>query len=234
MQQLRMDFGIKDSKTLELFVWSDNNQIIKKSIYNWMSEGVLDNSLDKNIFIYGEASCGSSHLLKACAWEKVLNSDVFYWDFLSNNDFDLDSVRDKNNIEFVFLNNIDCIENSREVTEKLFHALNIWKSLNSNVLIVSNKNVDRMNFDIMDLKTRLQQFLTFQMFPLSDNELFEALKKYANNKGWIDCESSIRYLIKEYVGKISKIFSIVDSVVEFFPTNKSLSIKSLKEYLRKD
>ena len=143
------------------------------------------------------------------------------------------------NDEIIYqLNHLDCliIENfNNNIEEKLFYSiLNQSKQLENFILVNSVSSLKKNNFELKDLKSRVNSFLDIGIELPTDDLLKVIISKTFSDKQ-IELNPKIsEYIIKNIDRSYKKIFEFVKVIDEIsLSSGKSININLIKKVLKK-
>jgi|TARA_B110001452_G_scaffold222730_1_gene195707 chromosomal replication initiation ATPase DnaA len=217
MSQLIFKFPFKATYFEKDFYVSSNNfaayQLIE-SCPNWP---------DKWINIFGPNGCGKTHLSnilkKKISSKYIIAKDIVEKDLLQ-------------------IDNYDCIiiDNYEEnIKEKfLYSALNHYKQLNKCIVINTIKPIQKLNINLIDLKSRFKSFIQIGIDFPTDDLLKVIISKSFSDKQ-IDLNTrNLEYILKNIDRSYDKVFEFIKDLDEkSLSTGKSININLIKKVLNK-
>ena len=125
---------------------------------------------------------------------------------------------------------------SSDVDENLIYTLfNIVDQDNKYLIITSDKNISRIQFNLSDLISRSKNFL-LQNIEKPDDELIYALlvKNFSDRQISLE-KKLINYIIKRINRSYSKIFEFIYKIDEIsLKKKRAIDLKTIKEVLEKN
>ncbi len=117
--------------------------------------------------------------------------------------------------------------------EKLFHIINHSKLHNLKILIVSNKDIDELNFSLDDLSSRLKELLYFKINQPDDNMLRNLLMKLLTERQFmLNSEEIFEFIIKRTKRSYQEMSNIVEKLDSLsLEKKRQLTIPLIKEIL---
>ncbi len=180
-EQLPLNVLLPDDETFESFVVGNNAQIIASL------KSVLDTYPQSSFltFISGENGCGKSHLMYALCHRALLQDKThIYIDLKQKEDVSEELLQGLENIQLVCLDNVQCLDTDLEWQVALFDFINRVREVGICKLVVSaDKGPNALNFSLPDLQSRLAWGISFQLFPLEDEQRILALLQRAERRG---------------------------------------------------
>ena len=218
MNQLTFQFPFKTTYYQEDFYVSSNNFEAYKLIEGWPKWP------DKNINIFGPKGCGKTHL--ANILKKKIDSIIL-------------EPRDFVNISFEKLKTKQCIiiDNYQgNISESLFYSvLNQTKQNGQYVLINSENSVKKTGTKLIDLKSRLNSFITLGINLPTDDLLRVIVTKSFSDKQIKVNVQILEYILKNIERSYEKIFEFIKKVdKESLSSGRSININLIKKILRNE
>ena len=215
LNQLILSFDYEQNfKNLDFYV-SKSNAHIFKLINNWSYQK------EKFINIIGEKFSGKSHLINIFL---EINNGIKITSDKLNDDF-LKKVK--------LYQNVIVEDLTAQINEKLFYSLfNIVELENKNLIITSRISIEKINFKLPDLKSRVKKF-TLSSIENPDDELIFALilKNLSDRQISID-KKLIYYIINRIDRSYSNISDFIYKIDQLsLKKKKSIDFKIIKEAL---
>ena len=136
------------------------------------------------------------------------------------------------------IDNYDCIiiDNYEEnIKEKfLYSALNHYKQLNKCIVINTIKPIQKLNINLIDLKSRFKSFIQIGIDFPTDDLLKVIISKSFSDKQ-IDLNTrNLEYILKNIDRSYDKVFEFIKDLDEkSLSTGKSININLIKKVLNK-
>lgn len=219
MEQYLLDF--KDSITFndEDYIVTSSNENAVKWVDNWPKWG--DGIYSNVVCIFGEKSSGKTHLSQiwgrkasAVTISKVDIVDSTYMDSTCNSYIleDLETFLSHEMKLFYFIN----------------HIINSKKFL----FITANSPINRMQFGLEDLKSRLESFLLIEIKKPDENMIEQILVKYFSDRQVSVSAAVIKYLVVRVNFSYKEILQVVDRLDRAsLVAQKNISIPFIKSIL---
>ncbi len=217
MEQLIFKFPFSKKYYEQDFYVSSNNFSAFKLIESWPKWP------GKWLNIFGTSGSGKTHLAKIL--EKKINRTK------------LIEARNINNKIINELNNINCliIDNFKnDIDEKLFYSIiNQSKQLENYLLIISNSSIKKMNFNLEDLKSRINSFLYIGIELPTDDLLKVIITKTLSDRQISVNPKISDYIINNVDRSYEKMFKFLKDLDELsLSTGKSININLIKKVLK--
>ena len=227
------DSSFKD----EDFYVSKSNKHIVDFLYKWPN-------WEKNFLnISGEKNSGKTHLVniflkkfKGIKFEAKLFNDQNLKEIKIYENIVLENINNENLKEVKIHQNIILENLNSDVDENLIYTLfNIVDQDNKYLIITSDKNISRIQFNLSDLISRSKNFL-LQNIEKPDDELIYALlvKNFSDRQISLE-KKLINYIIKRINRSYSKIFEFIYKIDEIsLKKKRAIDLKTIKEVLEKN
>ncbi len=191
MWQLALPLGIQAEQTFDAFHVSGDNSIAVASVQA-LVQGRSD---ETQIFVWGGDAVGKSHLLTAaCHAASELGQRIAY--LAGEHLNESDALLGVESCDLLCLDDVQQINGDSE--EALFHAMNRCRESGTRVLISANAEIDDINIELADLKTRLQWGPSFQILALHDEALHHALEQLLMARDLEWAEDVVPYMLKRF------------------------------------
>lgn len=179
--------------------------------------------------LFGEHNVGKTHLLKA--WVNLANRKYNSAIYLMADELTSFSIYDidLDTYKFIAIDDIDNIDN--DIQDALFKLFNRIKLTNgdTHLLTSSSSNLNQVSIRD-DLKTRIHSGVVFQIRPLSDDMLMNALISYTNKIGLVINASELGYLINHTNRNLGEVIDLLNKISHYAVTHKkNISIHTIKQ-----
>ena len=218
MNQLIFKFPFSKKYYKQDFFVSNNNFPAYKLIEEWPTWP------GKWLNIFGASGSGKTHLAK------ILEKKINKIKLIDAKNVDEGIIRDLNTINCLI---IDSFENNIE-ENLLYSILNESKQLENYILINSTPSIKNINFDLKDLKSRINSFLYIGIELPTDDLLKVIISKTFSDKQ-VNINPKISdYIINNVERSYEKLFKFLKDVDEMsLSTGKSININLIKKVLNK-
>ena len=218
MNQLIFKFPFSKKYYKQDFFVSNNNFPAYKLIEEWPTWP------GKWLNIFGASGSGKTHLAK------ILEKKINKIKLIDAKNVDEGIIRDLNTINCLI---IDSFENNIE-ENLLYSILNESKQLENYILINSTPSIKNINFDLKDLKSRINSFLYIGIELPTDDLLKVIISKTFSDKQVNINPKLSDYIINNVERSYEKLFKFLKDVDEMsLSTGKSININLIKKVLNK-
>ncbi len=218
MDQLIFKFPFSKKYYEQDFFVSNNNFSAYKLIEEWpVWPG-------KWLNIFGASGSGKTHLAK------ILEKKIKKIKLIDANNIDDEIIRDIDNIDCLI---IDSFKNN--IDEKLLYSiLNQSKQTENYILINSIQSIKNTNFNLKDLKSRINSFLYIGI-ELPTDDLLRVIISKTLSDNQININPKLSdYIINNVERSYEKLFKFLKEVDEMsLSTGKSININLIKKVLNK-
>ena len=135
-------------------------------------------------------------------------------------------------MDLVCIDGLEIIRNKKEWEIGLFNLINYSLQTNCRLIFTSSSEDIKAAFSLPDLDSRMKKFNSYEIFPISDNHLLEALKNIANLSSINLGDREAQYLITYTKRNMSDLVKILESLDQLSMENKRrITIPLIKELL---
>ena len=216
MNQLVFKFPFKKKYYEQDYYVSTNNFSAYKLIESWPTWP------DRFLNIYGPSGCGKTHL------SNILKKKIELATIKEAKEINNETITDLEKIDCLIIDNFE-----QNINEKLLYSLlNQLKQLNKFVLINTLIPIKNMKFELKDLKSRTESFVSLGIELPTDDLLRVIISKYFSDKQ-IDISPKIsEYIIKNIERSYEKVFKFIKEIDDLsLSSGKSININLIKKVL---
>ncbi len=195
--QLPLGFEPGELFTFESFIAGQNKIASGLAQQTAVAQG--DKQCEKQLYFWGEAGRGKSHLLQACCNLAAKSQQTVC--YLTKVEFEHQTAEVLDGLEQINLICLDDIDQwllGETWENALFDLINRVRENNSRLLLASAQPPDESFVKLPDLRSRLAWGPVFQLQELSDKEKFLALHYRAQQSGLELPENVADYLMQRY------------------------------------
>ncbi len=216
MDQLTFKFPFSKKYYEQDFFVSNNNFSAFSLIDSW------PNWPGKWLNIFGESGSGKTHLSKILQ-KKITNSKIIEAKNINNK-----VVEELNEIDCLIVDGFDNI-----IDEKLFYSiLNQSKLKDNYVLINSSISINKINFNLQDLISRINSFIFIGIDLPTDDLLRVIIAKTLSDKQINISPKLTDYIINNVERSYEKMFKFLKDLDELsLSTGKSININLIKKVI---
>ncbi len=216
MSQLVFKFPFKTKYYEQDYYVSSNNFLAYRLIESW------PNWPDKWVNIFGPKGSGKTHLSNILK-RKIKTVKIY-------------EAKSLNDETIIHLKNFECIiidDYNENIEEKLFYSLlNETKQLDNYVVINSNFPIKNLKYNLKDLKSRIDSFVSLGIDLPTDDLLKVIISKYFSDKQINISPKISEYIIKNIERSYEKIFKFIKEIDDLsLSSGKSININLIKKVL---
>ncbi len=225
-EQLAVQFEFLSTHSFSGFYPSSNEEIITHLQQLFIND-------EQQIFLWGEAGSGKSHLLQACCQEaNNLKKTSFYFSLTEKSLPSPSMLEGLENIDLVCFDNIDQIIENSIWEQAFFNFFNLHRENNNCLLLSAHCPPKYLGLQLPDLKTRMNWGLTLKLNPLSDEERLNALIYKADILGFKIPVNVGKFLMTHYASDLPSIWKLLNKIERAtLAAQRKLTIPFLKEIL---
>jgi len=216
MSQLVFKFPFKMKYYEQDYYVSSNNFSVYKLIESW------PNWPDKWVNIYGPKGCGKTHL------SNILKKKISVVEIFDAKKIDEEKISKFEKLDCLIIDNYE-----NNIDENFFYSiLNHFKQLDTYVVVNSLLPIKNMKFELRDLKSRAESFVSLGIELPTDDLLRVIISKSFSDKQ-IDISPKIsEYIIKNIERSYEKVFKFIKEIDDLsLSSGKSININLIKKVL---
>ena len=216
MDQLIFKFPFSKKYYEQDFFVSSNNFSAFKLIEGWPTWP------GKWLNIFGDSGSGKTHLAK------ILEKKINKIKIIESKKINDEIIEDLRNLDCLIIDSYD-----NDINEKtLYSILNQSKQLDNYVLINSISSINSINFELNDLKSRINSFLFIGIELPTDDLLRVIISKTLSDKQISINPKVSDFIINNVERSYEKMFKFLKDVDELsLSTGKSININLIKKVL---
>lgn len=225
--QLPLHIGLRDSATFANFLPADNAQILLQLLDAAALEG------ERFIYLWGSAGTGKTHLLQSlCHALSARNTASVYlplaYDAIQPQM--LDGLED---MPLIAIDDLQQVAGRRDWEEALFNLYNRVRDRGEGHLVVTGTaNPQALDLLLPDLESRLLWGLVFQLQPLDDAQLAQALQLRAKGRGMELPDDVAAFILKRCPRDMHTLFELLEKLDhESLVAKRKLTIPFVKQFL---
>jgi DnaA family protein len=225
--QFPLQFEFQSNQSFGSFYPGNNAEIITQ-----LQEFITTQN-EQQIYIWGDAGQGKSHLLKACCMAAdEHNKTPFYLTFNAANLPDPAMLEGLENMDIVCLDNIEQIDGNSDWEQALFDFYNRHRDNNNQLLLTASCPPKYLPFQLPDLKTRMNWGLTLKLQPLNDEQIIKALNHKAHFLGFTIPDNVGRFLLSHYERDLPALWLLLEKFDHAtLAAKRKLTIPFLKQIM---
>ena len=229
-KQLPLHFEFRANQTFDDFFPGSNLEII-----NHLQKSIAGNG-ESQIFLWGQAGLGKSHLLQACCHQaQSLELSSFYFALSPSELPDPALLKGLDKFDIVCFDNIEHIAGDSVWETAFFNFFNLHRDQGHTLILSADCPPNEIAIRLPDLKTRLNWGLTLKIPPLSDDDRIAALIFKADQMGFEISPKAGRFLLTHYDRNLSSLWVLLTRLDKAsLAAKRKLTIPFLKQNLREE
>ena len=224
-KQLTFPWNKFNRSTLDGFYISDQNSHLISLLKD-------SNFLD-DLYIYGTKESGKTFLLQAmCNLYNLNKKSSVYIPLKKALDYGVDIFEALEDIDLICLDGIEEIITEIEWEKAIFNLIN--KSLISGcrLILTSSKDLNSLNFTLPDLESRIRKIQSFELFPIDDKDIIDALMHISKLTSINLGDKEAKYLVTYSKRNITNLVHILESLDQLsMEMKRTITIPLIKEVI---
>ena len=224
-RQLTFPWNKVNKSSLDRFYVSEENSHLISLL--------KDNTFSDDLFIYGARESGKTFLLQAmCNFCSSNKQSSLYIPLKKALDYGVDIFEALEDIDLICLDGIEEIITEIEWEKAIFNLINKSLLSGSRLILTSSKDLNSFNFALPDLESRIRKIQSFELIPIEDKDIFDALiyisKLTSINLG----EKEAKYLVTYSNRNITNLVHILESLDQLsMEMKRKITIPLIKEVI---
>jgi len=216
MSQLIFKFPFKTKYYEQDYYVSSNNFSAYRLIESW------PNWPDKWVNIYGPKGCGKTHL------SNILKKKISVVEIFDAKKIDEEKISKFEKLDCLIIDNYE-----NNIDENFFYSiLNHFKQLDTYVVVNSFLPIKNMKFELKDLKSRAESFVSLGIELPTDDLLRVIISKSFSDKQIEISPKISEYIIKNIERSYEKVFKFIKEIDDLsLSSGKSININLIKKVL---
>jgi DnaA family protein len=226
LQQIPLRFEFQSNQNFSTFYHGDNEETI-----DHLQQ--FCHSSEQQIYLWGAAGTGKTHLLQATTQEVNKQSkSCFYFSFNNRYLTDPSMLAGLESLDIICFDNIDHIAGNKEWEQAFFNFFNLHRDRNKQLILSSSCPPKYLGIELSDLKTRMSWGLTLKIKELSDEQQLNALIYKANSLGFEIPTQVGRYIMNHYASDLPSTWSLLKKIeLATLSAKRKISIPFLKQIM---
>lgn len=186
-----------------------------------------------NLYLWGPAGTGKSHLLQAAASLASGNKlMVAYIPLAQIEEFSPGMLQGLEALDLVCIDDLHRAAGSASWEQAVFHLFNRLRERRRPLLMSADQSPQAIGVELQDLKSRLAWDLVFHLQPLDEASLIQALQQRARGRMFEFPEEVLGYLVKRVSRDTHSLFQLLDRLDKAsLERKKKITIPFVKEVL---
>ena len=168
---------------------------------------------DDDLFLYGIKKSGKSFLLQSvCNFYASKNKSSLYIPIAEVMKYGISFMDSLDNLDVICIDDIDLINSNKEWEIAIFNLINDCLISKCRLIFSSAFNPSSIKFDLKDLISRIKKMNHIELFPVSEDNLNDALNFICNLRSINLGEKEINYLVTYSKRNISDLINVINKL----------------------
>lgn len=222
-KQLTFPWSKPNKSTFNDFYFDNKNLELKKSLL----EG------DDDLFLYGIKQSGKSFLLQAiCNLFASKNKSSLYIPISEVKKYGTNFIDSLDSLDLVCIDDIDLIHSDQEWEVAIFNLINDCLISGCRLIFSSALNPSSIEFELIDLISRIKKIDHVELFPVSEDNLFDAINFICNIRSINLGDREINYLITYSKRNIADLMDIINKLDNLsMQLKRKITVPLIKEII---
>ena len=224
-KQLTFTWNKVKKSSLEGFYTSQENSHIVSLL--------KDRSFLDDLFIYGTKESGKTFLLQAmCNSYSFVDKSSLYIPLKKVMNYGIEIFDSLENIDLICVDGIEEVISKIEWEKAIFNLINKALISESRLIITSSKDLKSLNFLLPDLESRIRKIQSYELYPINDKDIFDALKYISKLTSINLGDKEAKYLVTYSQRNISNLVHILESLDQLsMEMKRKITIPLIKEVI---
>ena len=216
------------------FPWHKSNSNYDEFYFDKSNFELKDILFEKDdLFLYGLKGTGKTYLLQSlCNKYYKNNKSSLYIPlsvFSTQETQILDSIE---NMDIICIDDIDLVSEIYDWETAIFNLINNCQISGCRLVFSSLENPSSMKFSLNDLASRIKKINAIEIFPVSDDNLREAIEFVLKSRSINLGKKELNYLLTYNERSISSLVTIINRLDEFsIEQKRKITIPLIKEVI---
>jgi len=226
-QQLPLGLQLRPSARFANFVTGPNREAVDAV------EGLAQGRGEPYLYLWSGPGLGKTHLLQACCREvSASGQPVAYVPLSQAPSLAPKILEDLDGMALVCLDDLEAIAGQAPWERAIFTLYNRLRELEIRLLVTADRPLAQLSLRLADLGSRLAWGPSYQIHPLNDEQLLEALPRLAGERGLELSPEIARYLLRRCprdMGFLEDLLETLDR--ESLAAQRRLTVPFVREVL---
>ena len=224
-KQLTFPWNKVNKSSLEGFFISEENSHLLSLL--------KDSDFLDDLFIYGTKESGKTFLLQAmCNSYSSMSKSSLYIPLKKVMNYGIEIFESLENIDLICIDGIEEVISRIEWEKAIFNLINKALISESRLILTSSKDLKSLNFLLPDLESRIRKIQSYELYPINDEDIFDALKYISKLTSINLGDKEARYLVTYSQRNISNLVHILESLDQLsMEMKRKITIPLIKEVI---
>ena len=220
------------------FPWNKVNKSSMQGFYTSRENDHLvsllkDGNFLDDLFIYGTKQSGKTFLLQAmCNSYSSMCKSSLYVPLKKVMNYSVEIFESLENIDLICIDGIEQVISIIEWEKEIFNLINKALISKSRLILTSSKDLKSLNFSLPDLESRIKKIQSYELYPIDDKDIIDALKYISQFKSINLGDKEAKYLVTYSQRDISNLIQILESLDQLsMEMKRKITIPLIKEVI---
>ena len=220
------------------FPWNKVNKSSLEGFYTSQENSHLlsilrDSDFLDDLFIYGAKESGKTFLLQAmCNSYSSVSKSSLYIPLKKVMNYGVEIFESLENIDLICVDGIEEAISKIEWEKAIFNLINKALISETRLILTSSKDLKSLNFSLPDLESRIRKIQSYELYPINDKDILDALKYISKLTSINLGDKEARYLVTYSQRNISNLVHILESLDQLsMEMKRKITIPLIKEVI---
>ncbi len=192
-----------------------------------------DSDFLDDLFIYGTKESGKTFLLQAmCNSYSSVSKSSLYIPLKKVMNYGVEIFESLENIDLICVDGIEEAISKIEWEKAIFNLINKALISETRLILTSSKDLKSLNFSLPDLESRIRKIQSYELHPVNDKDIFDALKYISKLTSINLGDKEAKYLVTYSQRNISNLVHILESLDQLsMEMKRKITIPLIKEVI---
>ena len=192
-----------------------------------------DTNFSDDLFIYGTKESGKTFLLQAlCNSYSSMGKSSLYIPLNKVMNYGVEIFESLENMNLICVDGIEKAISKIEWEKAIFNLINKALISKSRLILSSSQDLKSLNFALPDLESRIRKIQSFELYPINDKDIFDALKYISKLTSINLGDKEVKYLVTYSQRNISNLVQILESLDQLsMEMKRKITIPLIKEVI---
>ena len=224
-KQLTFPWNKVNKSSLEGFFTSQENSHLLSLL--------KDSDFLDDLFIYGTKESGKTFLLQAmCNSYSSVSKSSLYIPLKKVMNYGVEIFESLENIDLICVDGIEEAISKIEWEKAIFNLINKALISETRLILTSSEDLQSLNFSLPDLESRIRKIQSYELHPINDKDIFDALKYISKLTSINLGDKEAKYLVTYSQRNISNLVHILESLDQLsMEMKRKITIPLIKEVI---
>ena len=219
-KQLTFPWSKPNRSELEGFFFDEKNFKLREVLLS-----------DEDFFLYGRNKVGKTYLMQSlCNLYSKKDKTSLYIPLKDILNFDISLLDSLDNLDLICVDDINFINGKDKWELAFFNLINNCLTSKCRLIFCSSINPSQLSFELKDLESRIKKLDSFEILPVSDSNLVDALNFIAKSRAINLGIKELNFLLKYSKRSVSSLIKLIDKLDKLSMEQKrKITIPLIKE-----